>query len=160
MPIEPPAVSLELCQKQIRDMENFVTEYGNALIALVSGSILVVLGWNKYVRQSQWLNESKKTKAEVVDLETVVIRTEDNVYEMDRPTFRYHTTGEIRVATAQQLFPKGELKVGDPCTVRYNSRTPGRILSDMADDMPLLFSFGLLFIGSILVFVSLLLFVI
>jgi hypothetical protein len=160
MPIEPPGISIELCSKQIRDMENFVTEYGNALIALVCGGGLFTIGWNKYTRYVRWLNESKSTKAKVVNLEKVTVETESSVYEMDRPTFRYSTTGEILVSKARQLFPLGELKTGDSHTVRYNSRTPGRILSDQAKNLPLMYIYGVIFLGGALVVLSLLLFLI
>ncbi|TDB68840.1 DUF3592 domain-containing protein [Arundinibacter roseus] len=139
-------------------MENFVAEYGNALVALVSGAICMALGWHKYSLHSQWLSESKKAKARVIKLEKVEIETDGASYEMERPTFRYHTTGEILVAKVNQLFEKGQLKVGQDHTVRYNHRTPGRILSEMAEDYALLIAFGGLFLGGVLILISLILF--
>lgn len=139
-------------------MENFVTEYGNALIALLSGAILIVWGWQRYTYHSKWLTESKKTDARVVKLEEVEVETENATYLMDRPTFRYHTTGEILVRKAHQLFEKGSLKVGDPHTLRYNSRTPGRVHSEAADDTVLLGTFVLIFAGGVLILISTILF--
>ncbi len=149
-------MSQQKTKKQI--MENFVTEYGNALIALVSGAILIVWGWQRYTDHVRWLAESKETNARVVKLEEVEVETESATYKMDRPTFKYHTTGEILVRKAHQLFEKGTLKVGDPHPVRYNHRTPGRILSEAAENSSLLISYLILFLGGVLILISTLLF--
>ncbi len=139
-------------------MENFVAEYGNALVALVSGAICVALGWHKYLEHTKWLSESKKAKARVIKLERVEIETDGASYEMERPTFRYHTTGEILVAKVSQLFDKGQLKVGQDHTVHYNHRTPGRILSELTKDSPRIIAFGALALGGLLILISLILF--
>jgi hypothetical protein len=144
--------------KKEQIMENFVAEYGNALIALVSGILLIGWGWNKYVDHSRWLTESKKTIGKVVGIETVTLETESSVEEYDQPTFKYNTTGEIKVNKARQYFQKGELKLGDAHPVRYNHRTPGRIHSEQADDLSLLGSFLFVFIGGVLLLISLILF--
>ena len=134
--------------------------YGNALMVLLGGVLLFGFGWYEYARQSKWLTNSKKTEAEVVGLENVEIRTENGTHRMDRPTFRYRTTGEILVAKVNQLFEKNTLKVGDRHRVRYNAQTPGRILSDSADDLPLLTAFGSMFLGGLLLMIALVLFLV
>ncbi len=139
-------------------MENIVTEYGNALVALVSGTFLIVWGWQRYADHSGWLTESKKTNASVVELEEVQLETENAIYTIDRPTFRYHTKGEILIRKAHQLFEKGSLKVGDQHTIRYNHRTPGRVLSQAAHNPALLTYFLCILLGGFLTMISLVLF--
>jgi hypothetical protein len=139
-------------------MENVVTEYGNALIALVSGGALLLWGLWKYAAHSLWLRESKKTDARVVAIDQVLFETESSVDEYDQPTFKYNTTGKVLIAKARQYFPKGTLKVGDPYTVRYNHRTPGRIHTESGEDFGLMTTFVTLFAGGVLILIASILF--
>lgn len=139
-------------------MENVTVVDGNALIVLILGGALVLWGVRKYVVHSLWLSESRETSARVISIEKVMRETESSMEEYDQPTFRYNTTGEVLIAQARQFFPKGTLKVGDPHTIRYNNRTPGRIHTDSADDLGLMAVLVLLFIGGILIFISYILF--
>ena len=138
-------------------MEYLLAEYGVAAAFLLGGVLFMWLGWRYYARLSRWLTESKKTTAEVID---IGLAYDDNAGELDQPTFRYQTTGEILVTKSKQLFDKGLLKVGGFHTIRYNSRTPGKVQSDMAGDEELMVAFFLFGLGGFSCFIALMCFLV
>ncbi len=134
-------------------MDYLVAEYGVSAAFLLAGVLLMYWGWRYYSRLSKWLTESKKTTAEVIGIE--VTYNDESAGELNIPTFRYQTTGEILVTKSKQLFDKGLLKVGGFHTIRYNSRTPGKVQSDMADDNELMTAFLLFGTGGLSCFIAL-----